>query len=127
MSNFAVGHLCRGQVVEAQHAAEALTLTNCHVSCQTWRCRLRKPIAETLVSALTTIWTTNSATARRNEAIRSRHSSFELPSDQLPVPAQQRIRRHDRAEVKQNLARDAKSFARQQRTFSIQESEVSAL
>jgi ABC-type branched-subunit amino acid transport system substrate-binding protein len=52
---------------------------------------------------------------------------FELLGDQLPVPAQQRIGRDDRAQFEQNLAWDAKRFTRQHRPFSIQEAKRAPL
>jgi hypothetical protein len=45
----------------------------------------------------------------------------ELLSDQLPVPAQQRVRGDDRSQFEQSLTWNTESLARQQCTFPIRE------
>jgi hypothetical protein len=50
-----------------------------------------------------------------------------LPADQLSVPAQQRIRGDDRAEVEQNLPWNAESLAREQRPLPIGKAQRASL
>ena len=68
----------------------------------------------------------NRITAVFDSAIRL-VAEVELPSDQLTVPAQQRIGRDDRAKLEQNLAWDAKRLARQQRTLLVREAKRASL
>ena len=48
-------------------------------------------------------------------------AEVELASNELSVPAQQRVWRDDRAKLEQNLACNAKGLARQQRTLPVRE------
>ena len=54
-------------------------------------------------------------------------AEVELASDELPMPAQQRVGRDNRAQVEQNLAGNAKPFARQRCTFIVREPNSTSL